>query len=164
MTKFSIIVAAGLNNEIGLNNQLLCHLPADLRRFKELTTGHPIVMGRKTWESLPIKPLPNRTNIVLSRNLALSIPEASVVHTLEEVGKIIDNEEEVFIIGGEKVYRDSIDLAQTLYLTRIEHAFTADAYFPVIDEKKWQMVEDVFRASDEKNLYNMRFQKWIRKA
>ena len=70
MTKFSIIVAAGLNNEIGLNNQLLCHLPADLRRFKELTTGHPIVMGRKTWESLPIKPLPNRTNIVLSRNLA----------------------------------------------------------------------------------------------
>lgn len=164
MTKFSIIVAAGLNNEIGLNNQLLCHLPADLRRFKELTTGHPIVMGRKTWESLPIKPLPNRINIVLSRNLALSIPEASVVHTLEEVGKIIDNEEEVFIIGGEKVYRDSIDFAQTLYLTRIEHAFTADAYFPTIDEKNWQMVEDVFRASDEKNQFNMRFQKWIRKA
>ena len=164
MTKFSIIVAAGLNNEIGLNNQLLCHLPADLRRFKELTTGHPIVMGRKTWESLPIKPLPNRTNIVLSRNLALSIPEASVVHTLEEVGKIIDNEEEVFIIGGEKVYRDSIDFSQTLYLTRIEHTFTADAYFPAIDEKKWQMVEDIFRASDEKNQYDMRFQKWIRKV
>ena len=164
MSKFSIIVAAGLNNEIGLNNQLLCHLPADLRRFKELTTGHPIVMGRKTWESLPIKPLPNRTNIVLSRNLALSIPEATVVHTLDEVSKIIDNEEEVFIIGGEKVYRDSIDFAQTLYLTRIEHAFTADAYFPAIDEKKWQLVEDVFRTSDEKNQYDMRFQKWVRKA
>ena len=164
MTKFSIIVAAGLNNEIGLNNQLLCHLPADLRRFKDLTTGHPIVMGRKTWESLPIKPLPNRTNIVLSRNLALSIPEATVIHSLKEVGEIIDNEEEVFIIGGEKVYRDSIDFAQTIYLTSIEHAFIADAYFPTIDEKKWQMVEDVFCASDEKNLYNMRFQKWIRKA
>lgn len=164
MSKFSIIVAAGLNNEIGLNNQLLCHLPADLRRFKELTTGHPIVMGRKTWESLPIKPLPNRTNIVLSRNLALSIPDATIVHSLEEVSKIIDNEEEVFIIGGEKVYRNSIDLAQTLYLTHIEQAFNADAYFPTIDEKKWQLVEDVFRACDEKNKYDMRFQKWIRKG
>lgn len=164
MIHFSIIVAAGQNGEIGLNNQLLCHLPADLRRFKELTTGHPIVMGRKTWDSLPIKPLPNRTNIVLSRNMALSIPDATVVHSLDEVGEIIDNEEEVFIIGGEKVYSDSIDFAHTLYLTRIEHSFTADAYFPAIDEKKWQMVEDVFRASDEKNQYDMRFQKWIRKA
>ena len=149
MIHFSIIVAAGQNGEIGLNNQLLCHLPADLRRFKELTTGHPIVMGRKTWDSLPIKPLPNRTNIVLSRNMALSIPDATVVHSLDEVGEIIDNEEEVFIIGGEKVYSDSIDFAHTLYLTRIEHSFTADAYFPAIDEK---------------NQYDMRFQKWVRKA
>lgn len=164
MIHFSIIVAAGQNGEIGLNNQLLCHLPADLRRFKELTTGHPIVMGRKTWDSLPIKPLPNRTNIVLSRNMALYIPDATVVHSLDEVDEIIDNKEEVFIIGGEKVYSDSIDFAHTLYLTRIEHSFTADAYFPAIDEKKWQMVEDVFRASDEKNQYDMRFQKWIRKA
>lgn len=164
MTNFCIIVAAGLNNEIGLNNQLLCHLPADLRHFKELTTGHPIVMGRHTWESLPIKPLPNRKNLVLSRNSSLSLPGATLIHSLDEVSDFIDSEEDVFIIGGEKVYRDSLHLAHTLYLTRILHSFNADAFFPAIDENKWQLVEDTLYPHDEKNLYDMKFQKWIRKA
>ena len=164
MINFSIIVAAGQNNEIGINNQLLCHLPADLRLFKSLTTGHPIVMGRHTWESLPIKPLPNRKNIVLSRNLALSIPDAIVIHALDEVSNLVDNEEDVFIIGGEKVYRDALPVAHTLYLTRIQHTFDADAFFPAIDENKWQLVEDVFVPHDEKNAYDMNFQKWVRKA
>ena len=164
MSHFSIIVAAGQNNEIGFNNQLLCHLPADLRRFKSLTTGHPIVMGHHTWESLPIKPLPNRKNIVLSRNLALSIPDATVIHSFDEVNNIVDNEEDVFIIGGEKVYRDALPFTHTLYLTRIQHAFEADAFFPSIDENNWQLVEDIFVPNDEKNAYDMNFQKWVRKA
>jgi dihydrofolate reductase len=164
MINFSIIVAAGLQNEIGYNNQLLCHLPADLRHFKTLTTGHPIVMGRHTWESLPIKPLPNRTNLVLSRNSALSLQGATVIHSLEEVCNFVDNEEDVFIIGGEKVYRDALPVANTLYLTRIQHTFEADAFFPTIDENKWHLVEDNFYPHDEKNGYDMNFQKWIRKA
>ena len=96
--------------------------------------------------------------------MALSIPDAIVIHALDEVSNLVDNEEDVFIIGGEKVYRDALPVAHTLYLTRIQHTFDADAFFPAIDENKWQLVEDVFVPHDEKNAYDMNFQKWVRKA
>lgn len=164
MPTFSIIAAAGLHNEIGLNNQLLCHLPADLHRFKELTTGHPIIMGHNTWNSLPVKPLPHRTNIVLSHNLALSIPGATMAHSIAESQQLVDNHQEAFIIGGEKVYQLFMDIADNIYLTRIMGNFEADAFFPTIDENKWHLAEESFRPRDEKNLYDLKFQKWIKKA
>lgn len=164
MPTFSIIAAAGLSNEIGFHNQLLCHLPADLRRFKELTTGHPVIMGHNTWDSLPIKPLPHRTNLVLSHNLALSIPDATVVHSISELQQLTDNHQETFVIGGEKVYQLFMDIADNIYLTRILGTFDADAFFPIIDEKKWHLAEETFRPRDEKNPYDLKFQKWVKMA
>ena len=154
----SIIVAIGERNEIGKNNALLCHLPADLKRFKELTTGHAIVMGRKTFESLPKGALPNRKNIILSRNKDLSFDNCLIYSSFLEA---IDNEKdnsEIFIIGGSEVYWQALSLANKLYLTKIHAVFDdADTFFPEINYEEWEEVNCEEHKADEKNQYNYTF-------
>ena len=154
----SIIVIIGRNNEIGKGNQLLCHLPADLKHFKEITSGHTIVMGRKTFESLPKGALPNRKNIVISRNPELKIEGATVYSSLDyALLKLIDDEE-VFIIGGAQIYEQTLPVADKLYLTKIHAAFPeADTFFPPIDIKEWREVSRETHPADEKNPYSFTF-------
>ena len=158
-----IIVAVGNRGEIGYQNQLLCHLPADLKHFKELTTGHTILMGRKTWDSLPKKPLPNRRNIVISRNKELTLDGAEVFSSPEEALKNIEVGEEVFIIGGEQIYQLFVNKADKIHLTHILADFEADAFFPKIDSEEWELCEENPFEKDEKNPYNFIFQTFTRR-
>lgn len=158
-----IIAAVGNQGEIGYKNQLLCHLPADLKHFKELTTGHTILMGRKTWDSLPKKPLPNRRNIVISRNKNFRAEGAESFSSPDEALKNIGAGEEVFIIGGEQIYQLFLDKAAILHLTRILADFEADAFFPEINQEEWELCEEVPVEKDEKNPYNFIFQTFTKK-
>ena len=136
MPKLSIIVAMSSNRVIGVNNSLPWHLSEDLKHFKTLTTGHTIIMGRKTYESIG-KPLPNRRNIVISRNLNAFYGGIEVVHSLEDAFSTSSNDDEVFIIGGSNIYEQSLHLAEHLYITEIKKAFEGDAFFPEIDKSLW---------------------------
>ena len=136
MPKLSIIVAMSSNRVIGVNNYLPWHLSEDLKHFKTLTTGHTIIMGRKTYESIG-KPLPNRRNIVISRNLNAFYGGVEVVHSLEDAFSTSSNDEEVFIIGGSNIYEQSLHLVEHLYITEIKKAFEGDAFFPEIDKSLW---------------------------
>jgi len=158
MLNLCMIAAIGNNFELGRNNQLLCHLPADLKRFKEITLGYPVLMGDKTWESLPIKPLPKRKNIVITLNKNATYADCDIVHTLEDAVELVNHEEKAFIIGGATIYKLFINKIETLYLTRIEANFEADVFFPTLDFKQWLLVSDEMYEKDEKNAYNMRFQ------
>ena len=153
-----MIAAVGKNWELGKNNQLLCHLPADLKRFKTITSGYPVIMGDKTWESLPIKPLPNRRNIVITLNKNALYNDCEIIHTIDNALELVENEEKAFIIGGATIYKLFIDKIDTLYLTRIEANFDADVFFPNVDFNKWQLMEDIIYEKDEKNKFTMRFQ------
>jgi dihydrofolate reductase len=135
----SIIVAMAQNNAIGKNNDLLCHIPGDLKRFKEITAGHTVIMGRHTWLSLPNAPLPNRKNIVLSTQKDFIADGALIAKTLDEALELAKGDDEVFIIGGGNLYKQTLPLADKLYLTWIEHDFTdADTYFPSINFDEWK--------------------------
>ncbi len=136
MSKLSIIVAMSSNRAIGINNTLPWHLTEDLKHFKSLTTGHTIIMGRKTYESIG-KPLPNRRNIVVSRNLDTFYDDVEIVHSLEDAFSISSNDEEVFIIGGSNIYEQSLNLVEYLYITEISKVFEGDAFFPEIDKSLW---------------------------
>lgn len=153
----SIIVAVSRNNAIGNNNKLLYWLPNDLKRFKALTTGHTIIMGRKTFESLPKGALPNRRNIVLShRNIQLE--GAEVFPSLEEAIRHCSSGEEVFIIGGASVYKQAMDSANRIYLTRVDdEPEEADVFFPEINEKKWTIERQQTCEKDEKHAYSYTF-------
>ena len=161
--KISCIVAADELNGIGKNNQLLCHLPADLKYFKNLTTHHAILMGRKTFESIG-KPLPNRTNIIISRS-DLNIEGTYCFKSIDEGISFAksQNESELFIIGGDSIYQQSIDILDTVYLTRIHHSFEADAFFPALQEEYWKLNQNEFHAADEKNKFDFSFQTYNRK-
>ena len=156
-------MAADENNGIGKNNQLLCHLPADLKYFKNLTTHHAILMGRKTFESIG-KPLPNRTNIIISRS-DLNIEGTYCFKSIDEGISFAksQNETELFIIGGDSIYQQSMDVLNTVYLTRIHHSFEADAFFPALQEEYWQLNQNEFHAADEKNKFDFSFQTYNRK-
>lgn len=154
----SIIVATALNGAIGLDNNLLYRQSADMKHFKELTTGHTVVMGRKTFESLPKGALPNRRNIVLTRNAELSLEGAECFQDINQVLAHISTEEQVFIIGGEQIYRQTIDIADRIYLTLIQDTPSkADAYFPDIRPDIWQETGRTFYPADEKNPKDMYF-------
>ena len=155
----SIIVAIGERNEIGKNNGLLCHLPNDLKRFKELTIGHTVVMGRKTFESLPKGALSNRKNIVLTRcSKNLSFDNCVVYSSLSEVIDNENNNNEIFIIGGGEVYRQALPLANKLYLTKIHAKFDdADTFFPEINYSDWEEVSREEHKADDKHLYAYTF-------
>ena len=158
MVNLCMIAAVGNNFELGKNNQLLCHLPADLKRFKEITSGYPVIMGDKTWESLPIKPLPNRKNIVITLDRSATYNACEVVHSIEDAVGLVKNEEKAFIIGGATIYKLFLNKINTLYLTRIDADFDADVFFPTVDFSRWKMIEDVVYEKDEKNAFGMRFQ------
>ena len=133
MSKIALIAAVAEKGAIGRDQQLLCHLPNDLKHFKTLTSGHTVVMGRKTFESLPNGALPNRKNIVLTHNTSLSWPNVTVVHTLDEIPIQDTTEDEIFIMGGATLYNETIKIADTLYITHIHHTFDdADTFFPTI--------------------------------
>ena len=148
--KISIIVAMAQNRVIGRDNQLPWHLPADLRHFKATTMGKPIVMGRKTWESVG-RPLPGRTNIVVTRDRDYTADGCVVVHTLDEALAAATGHDEVMVIGGAEFYRQVLPEATTLYLTLIHDAIEGDAFFPELDESEWHEVERQDFEPDEKN-------------
>lgn len=159
----SIIVAVSQNHAIGNENKLLYWLPNDLKRFKALTTGHTIIMGRKTFESLPKGALPNRRNIVLSTQKEFQCPGAELFPSLEEAIKHC-NEEEVFIIGGESVYKQAMGIANKIYLTEVQHETSeADAFFPEINPDEWVETGREFHSTDEKHLHPYLFIDYIRK-
>jgi len=160
----SIVAVIGENNEIGKDNNLLCRLPADLKYFKELTTGHTVVMGRKTFESLPKGALPNRKNIVLTRNKDLSFDNCLIYSSFSNVINKEQDSDEVFVIGGGEIYRQALPLANKLYLTRIHAKFeNADTFFPDIDYSEWEEVSREEHKADEKNPYNFSFLVYERK-
>jgi len=137
----SIIVAIAENNAIGKDNKLLWHIPADLKRFKLLTSGHTIVMGKKTFESLPFRPLPNRRNLVITDIQGEQIPGCEMAYSIEDALSKCNIDEESFIIGGGSVYRQFLPLADKLYLTIVNKAFDADTFFPDINFDDWQLIE-----------------------
>lgn len=149
--KISIIVAVGNNNEIGYQNKLLCYISDDLKRFKALTTGNNIVMGRKTFESLPKGALPNRKNIVITRNKELNFDNCEMAHSVEEALNKCDSDKEIFIIGGEQIYKDAYKECDFLYLTKIYQNFKADAFFPLINFSEWSVIESEKVEKSEKN-------------
>ena len=154
--RISIIVAMAKNRVIGVNNTLPWHLPADLKHFKELTMGHHIVMGRKTYESIG-KPLPGRTSVVITRNVNNAVPGVIVVNSLEAAIAACGNDEEIFVIGGAELYRQAIALADRIYLTEIDADISGDAHFTELDHKLWKEAGRDSHAPDEKNRYPYHF-------
>lgn len=148
----SIIVAVGESNVIGKDNQLIWHLPRDLKHFKETTTGHYIIMGRKTFESNG-RPLPNRTNVILTRDKGYNAEGCIVVHSLEEAINLAKDDPEPFIIGGGVIYEIAMPLVDRIYLTQIHHKFEGDTFFPEINMDEWIEVEKRVFEPDEKNKY-----------
>ena len=138
----SLIAAVAKNHAIGKDGQLLWHLPEDMRYFRETTRGKPVIMGRKTWESLPdsFRPLPGRKNIVISRNPLYDAAGATLVGSLEDAIRQTEENEEVFVIGGADIYRQALPLAHRLYLTEVAQEFEADAFFPEYSASEWKEV------------------------
>ena len=150
MNKLSIIVAISENNAIGLNNQLLWHLPADLKHFKELTTGNTIIMGRKTYDSIG-KPLPNRRSIVITRSTDLVIEGVEVVNSLAHAIELCKQNEEAFIIGGAEIYEQAMPYATGIHLTKVHQSYEADTFFPKINHAAWREINSITYPADEKN-------------
>jgi dihydrofolate reductase len=157
----TIIAAIANNNALGKDNDLIWHLPADLIRFKKITTGHHIIMGRNTFESIG-KPLPNRTMVIISRNKTYKVPGCVVVNSLKEALKIAKNDKSPFIIGGGQVYKEAILLADRLDITEVHYDFDADVYFPEIDPNIWQEETRVYFKADEKNKYDYSFVRYAK--
>jgi dihydrofolate reductase len=161
----SLVVAAAENNAIGKNNQLLWTLPNDMRFFKNITWGLPVIMGRKTFEALG-KPLPGRTNIVITRQEGWKADNVIRTGSLDEAVEQtrILNFKEAAIIGGGEIYKQGIGIANVIYITRVNAAFEdADAFFPVINEAEWELVSNEDFEKDEKHQYPYSFQKWMRR-
>ena len=155
MPEISQVVVADENNGIGKNNQLLCHLPADLKHFKKLTVGYPVIMGRKTFESMG-RPLPNRRNIVVTHQ-DIEIPGCEVVHSIEDAIALCKQEERISIVGGATIYEQSLHLTDIIHLTRIHHAFEADTFFPELEKDEWIPVSEEHHEPDEKNPFPYTF-------
>ncbi len=158
----TIIAAAGLNNELGKDNDLVWHLPDDFKRFKKLTTGHHIIMGRKTFESFP-KPLPNRIHLVITRNKNYNPEGVIVVHSMEEALEIAKNDEQPFIIGGGEIYNIGMKFAAKIELTRVKNTFEADTFFPEIPSEKWELVSEEFHEKDEKHQFEFIYQTFLKR-
>ena len=161
----SLVVAASENNVIGKNNQLLWHLPKDMKFFKNVTWAMPVVMGRKTFESMRSKPLPGRKNIVITRKPAWTADGVSVVNSVDAA--VAHAEEmsykEIFIIGGGEIYLIAFDRANKIYMTRVQTDLEGDTYFPVIEKNDWSLVSKTDNPADEKHAHAFSFQLWERK-
>jgi dihydrofolate reductase len=145
----SIVVAIAENHAIGKDNKLLWHLPNDLKHFKTITSGHTVIMGRKTYDSVG-KPLPNRRNIIITRQ-HIEIAGCEVVNSLEEAVALCKTEGEVFIVGGAEIYRQAMAITNKIYLTIVHRSFEGDTYFPKIEENVWVETEREDHDADEKN-------------
>ncbi|MCX4291087.1 MAG: dihydrofolate reductase [Odoribacter sp.] len=160
--QLSIIVAAAENHVIGKDNALIWHLPADLKHFKALTTGHAVVMGRKTFESIG-KSLPHRRNIVISRNPSFKAEGGKVAASIEQALDWVAGEDEVFVIGGGRIYNELWSRADRLYLTRVHTEMEGDTFIPVVDEREWKLVSREDFKADEKNEFDYSFLEFCRK-
>jgi dihydrofolate reductase len=161
----SLLVAASENNVIGKDNKLPWHLPNDLKYFKNLTWGMPILMGRKTFDSIG-KPLPGRNSIVITHNNDWQHQCVDVVHSIKEAVEKAQSfgVKEIFVIGGTQIFKTALPSANRIYLTRIHHQFEGDVFFPAISENEWVLTSERFCAADEKNSYNHTYQIWERKT
>ena len=160
----SIIVAIAENYAIGKKGDLLCHLPADLKHFKEITSGSTVLMGERTFFSLPKHPLPNRRNIVLTDVAGKTFDGAEAVYSLDELVAKISPEEEAFVIGGGMVYRQMMPRADKLYITHIHHSWEdADTFFPEIKAGEWQLLSAERHSADENNPYDYTFAEYGRR-
>ncbi len=159
----SIIVAIAENYAIGKKGDLLCHLPADLKHFKEITSGKTVLMGERTFYSLPKHPLPNRRNIVLTDVAGKTFEGAEAVYSLQDLCVKVQGEEEAFVIGGGMVYRQMMPIADKLYITHIHHSWDdADTFFPEIKEDEWKLISSEEHKADEKNPYDFTFAEYER--
>ena len=162
-SELTVIVAAAENDAIGKGNKLIWHLSDDLKRFKSLTSGHHIIMGRKTFESFP-KPLPNRTHVVITRQADYSAPQGVIlVNSLEDAIDVAKNDSRAFIIGGGQIYKQAMSLVDKIELTRVHHDFEADTFFPKIDTTIWKETSNVFHKKDEGHDYEFSFLTYERK-
>ncbi len=158
--KISIISAIGNNNEIGKSNTLLWDLPVDMKHFKETTSGYPVIMGQRTYESIG-RLLPNRQNIILTKDNDFKVEGADIVYSLEELDELLKentSSEEAFVIGGGQIYKLFIDKADKLYITHVNVSFPdADTFFPKINKAKWKIISEKKHPKDEKNIYDCNF-------
>jgi len=163
--KIILIAAAAENNALGKDNDLVWHLPDDFKRFKKLTSHHPIIMGRKTFETFP-KPLPNRKHIVITRKDDYTAPEGIiVVNSLEEAIKAGNIEDEtIYVIGGGDIYKLALEQATHIELTRVHETFEADAFFPEIDEKKWKLIKSIEHPKDERHNYAFTYLTYVKRS
>lgn len=159
----SLVVAVAENGVIGKSGALPWHLPKDLKHFKTLTSGHATVMGRRTFESIS-KPLPNRRNVVLTRNRDFRSEGVRVVHTLEEALRIINEGTEIFVIGGAEVFRLALPLADHVHQTVVHAEVEGDTYFDQFDPSDWELREDEYQDADEDHAYAFSFRSWVRRA
>jgi len=156
----SQIAAMSENHVIGKNNQLLWHMPEDLKHFKNTTSGHTVIMGRKTFDSVG-KPLPRRRNIIITRQ-NITIEGCEVVNTIEAALALCAGEDEVFIVGGAEIYKQSLHLTDRVYLTIIHHHFEGDSFFPQLNQNDWKEVSHENRPADDKNAYPYSFIRYER--
>ena len=162
-SELTIIVAAAENDAIGKDNKLIWHLSDDLQRFKDLTSGHHIIMGRKTFESFP-KPLPNRTHIVITRQDNYEVPVGVLkTKSLEEAIKLAEYDSQPFIIGGGQIYEQAMAFADKIELTRVHESFDADTFFPKIDETIWKEVGNTFHKKDSEHNHEFSFLTYLKK-
>ena len=158
----SIIVAVAENNAIGKDNDLLCHISDDLKHFKAVTSGHPVIMGRNTWNSLPRRPLPNRRNIVLTHDASFVESDVEVAHSIRQVLDLVRNEDESFVMGGAAVYKQFLPFTSKLYITWIDKCFDADVFFPEIDLSVFSKLSESTSFYDEKSNVCFRYSEYIR--
>ena len=158
----TIIVAAAENNAIGKDNDLIWSLPNDLKRFKKLTSGHSIIMGRKTFDSFPGL-LPNRKHIVISRNKNISFSdEVTVVNNFKDAIKVTGDDENPFIIGGGQIYKLAMDIVDKIELTRVHEEFKADTFFPKIDDNECELIHEEFNEKDERHQFSFTYKTYIK--
>ncbi|MFX0557542.1 dihydrofolate reductase [Maribacter sp. CXY002] len=163
MRTITMIAASAENNALGKDNDLLWHLPDDFKRFKRLTSGHKIIMGRKTFESFP-KPLPNRTHIIITRDKGYQtiFEECIIVHSLDEALGLI-HDEHAYIIGGGEIYRQGESHSDRIELTRVHASFEADTFFPEINKKYWTLISEEYHPKDEKHKIDFTYLTYHRK-
>lgn len=158
--RLSLIAACSRNRVIGINNQLPWNLPEDLKRFRQITSGHAVIMGRKTYESIG-RLLPNRLNVVVTRRKDFQVPGAEVVHSLEEAIEVCRTrnpaDEEIFVIGGGDLYRQAMDRADRIYLTLVETEMVGDAFFPEVDRDRFRETANELRPADDRHAFAYRF-------
>lgn len=153
----SIIAAIGENNALGKDNEMLWHLPDDFKRFKKVTTGHHVIMGRKTFESLGKKALPKRTNIIITSQQSYEASCIVLADSLKTALKIAKTDPNPYIIGGGMIYKEAVKIADRLDITHVHHTFEADTFFPKIDPKEWREVSRTFHPKDDKHAYDFSF-------